>query len=74
MERQPDPEREMQVARYLSAAYVAYEHGAGMDYTRKKYAQMPVGKFWLEVARLVIEGMAMAGEKASAVRPQGPIQ
>ncbi len=74
MERQPDPERELQVARYLSAAYVAYVAGQGMDYTRKKYADMPVGKFWLEVARLVIEGMAMAGEKASPVRPKGPIQ
>jgi hypothetical protein len=45
-----------------------------MDYTRKKYANMPVGKFWLEVARLVIEGMAMAGEKASSVLPKGPVQ
>jgi hypothetical protein len=35
---------------------------------------VPVGKFWLEVARLVIEGMAMAGEKAFPVQPQGPIQ
>ena len=64
----------MQVARYLSAAYVAYEHGAGMDYTRKKYVQMPVGKFWLEVARMVIEGMAMAGEKAFPPRPDPTIQ
>ena len=46
----------------------------GMDYTRKKYADMPVGKFWLEIARLVIEGMAMAGEKAFPVRPKGSIQ
>jgi len=45
-----------------------------MDYTRKKYAGMPVGKFWLEIARLVIEGTAMAGEKASPVRPKGSIQ
>ena len=29
---------------------------------------------WLGVARLVIEGMAMAGEKAFPVQPQGPIQ
>ena len=71
MERPPDPDHELHVARYLSAAYV---HGQGMDYTRKKYADMPVGKFWLEVARLVIEGMAMAGEKAYPVRPKGPIQ
>jgi hypothetical protein len=74
MARRPDPEREPQVARYLSAAYVAYAHAQGMDYTRKKYADMPVGKFWLEVARLVIEGMTMAGEKACPVRPTGPIQ
>ena len=74
MEIEPDPERELQVARYLSAAYVAYVHGQGMDYTRKKYADMPVGTFWLEIARLVIEGMAMAGEKASPVHPKLPIQ
>jgi hypothetical protein len=74
MERQSDSERELKVARYLSAAYVAYVHGQGMDYTRKKYADAPVGKFWLEVARLVIEGMAAAGEKAFPVRSTGPIQ
>jgi hypothetical protein len=45
-----------------------------MDYTRKKYADSPVGNFWLEIARLVIEGMAMAGEKAYPVRPEGSIQ
>jgi hypothetical protein len=45
MEKQPDPERELPVARYLSAAYVAYVHGQGMDYTRKKYADSPVGNF-----------------------------
>ena len=74
MERQSDPAREIEVARYLSAAYVAYVHGQGMDYTRKKYRDTPVGDFWLEVARLVIEGMAMTGEKTFTVRSQGPIQ
>jgi hypothetical protein len=74
MERQPDPEQELQVARYLSAAYVAYAHGQGMDYTRKKYADMPVGKFWLGVARLVIEGMSTAVEKAFPVPPDRKIQ
>ena len=48
--------------------------GQGMDYTRKKYADSPVGNFWLEIARLVIEGMAMEDEKAFPVRPEGPIQ
>ena len=52
MERKSDPERELLVARYLSAAYVAYVAGQGMDHTRKKYADVPVGEFWLEVARL----------------------
>jgi hypothetical protein len=44
MDRQPDPDHELQVARYLSAAYVAYVHGQGMDYTRKKYADSPVAR------------------------------
>ena len=44
------------------------------NYTRKKYADMPVGEFWLEIARLVIEGMAMAGEHASPIGPKGSIQ
>ena len=59
---------------YLSAAYVAYAHGQGVDYTHQKYADTPVGNFWLEIARLVIEGMTMEDEKASPVWPQGPIQ
>jgi hypothetical protein len=42
------PQEILDVARYLSSAYVAYTHGSGMDYTRKKCADHPVGKFWLE--------------------------
>jgi hypothetical protein len=53
---------------------VAYAHGSGTDYTRKKYADHPVGKFWLEVAELVIEAMSTAGEDAQASQPKGPIQ
>jgi hypothetical protein len=45
-----------------------------MDYTRKKYAGIQVGKFWLEIARLLIEGMAVEGEKAFPIQPTGPIQ
>jgi hypothetical protein len=45
-----------------------------MDYTRKKYADTPVGNFWLEIARLVIEGMAMEDEMAFPVRSKGRIQ
>ena len=70
----PGPQEILDVARYLSAAYVAHAHGSGMDYTRKKYAGQPVGKFWLDVAKLVIEAMSTAGEDARASQPKGPIQ
>jgi hypothetical protein len=72
--RRPDPEKVLAVARSLSAAYVAYQHGAGMDYTRKKYADHPIGKFWLQAAELVIEGMAMADERKFPTRPDPTIQ
>jgi hypothetical protein len=66
----PDPE--MKLARYLASAFVAYSHGIGMDYARKKYARMPVGPFWIEVARLVSAGAGQAGEPAAAfVVPPG---
>jgi hypothetical protein len=47
------PNPEMQLARYLASAFIAYSHGIGLDYARKKYAHMPVGPFWIEVARMV---------------------
>ena len=55
----PDPE--MQLARYLASAFIAYSHGIGMDYARKKYAHMPVRAFWIDIARQVIEHMAKRG-------------
>ena len=39
-------EHELQVTRYLAAAFIAQSHGIGMDYARKKYADVPVGAFW----------------------------
>ena len=60
----PDPE--MKLARYLASAFVAYSHGIGMDYARKKYAHMPVGPFWIEVARMVSAGAAQASEPGAA--------
>ena len=60
----PDPE--MTLARYLASAFVAYSHGIGMDYARKKYAHMPVGPFWIEVARMVSAGAERASEPAAA--------
>ena len=41
---------------------------------RSKCAEQPVGKFWLEVAELVIEAMSTGGEDARASQPKGPIQ
>jgi len=56
----PDPE--MQLARYLASAFIAYSHGIGMDYARKKYAHLPVGPFWIEVARMVSAATAQAND------------
>jgi hypothetical protein len=56
MDRKPEPDPHvLRVARYLSAAFVACEHGAGMDYTRKKCADEPIGMFWMQMAELAIE-------------------
>ena len=66
MERQPDPERELQVARYLSAAYVAYVAGQGMDYTRMKYADMPVGQIATRLNADIGEIQRVAAEIALA--------
>ena len=63
------PNPEMKLARYLAAAFVAYSHGIGMDYARKKYAHMPVGPFWIEVARMVSAGTSQANERAAFMVP-----
>jgi hypothetical protein len=54
-------EHELQVARYLASAFIAQAHGIGMDYARKKYAHVPVGSFWLDIARQVIAHAAKSG-------------
>jgi hypothetical protein len=54
-------EHELQVARYLASAFIAQSHGIGMDYARKKYAHMPVGAFWRDIARRVIDHTAKTG-------------
>ena len=62
-----DPKRdvelkhELQVARYLASAFIAQSQGIGMDYARKKYAHMPVGSFWIDIAHQVIEHMSKRG-------------
>ena len=67
MKSKPEPdsdsdlEHELQVARYLAVAFIAQSQGIGMDYARKKYADMPVGSFWVDIARQVITHMAQRG-------------
>jgi hypothetical protein len=34
-----------------------------MDYARKKYADVPVGAFWIDIARQVIAHMSKRGEQ-----------
>jgi len=63
----PDPE--MKLARYLASAFIAYSHGIGMDYARKKYSHMPVGPFWIEVARMVRAGTVQANDRAAFMVP-----
>jgi hypothetical protein len=63
------PDAEMKLARYLASAFIAYSQGIGMDYARKKYAHMPVGPFWIEVAQMVSAGTAKANERAAFVVP-----
>jgi len=63
------PEPETKLARYLASAFIAYSHGIGMDYARKKYAHMPVGPFWIEVARMVSAGMAQSSDRAAFMVP-----
>ena len=68
-ERDTKRKHELQVARYLASAFIAQSHGIGMDYARKKYAHMPVGSFWIEVARMVSAGTAQANERAAFTVP-----
>jgi len=56
----PEPKRQVPnleevLGRNLAAAYIAAQHGIGMDYARKKYAIEPVDEFWMSAASMVIE-------------------
>ena len=59
--RDSDLEHELHVARYLAVAFIAQSQGIGMDYARKKYAHMPVGLFWVDIARQVIAHTTKSG-------------
>ena len=46
---------EERLGRNLAAAFIATREGIGLDYARKKYAHEPLGKFWISLARMVID-------------------
>ncbi len=53
---------------HLAAAFIATQHGIGLDYARKKYAHEPVGEFWISLARMVLEHFA----QNPGLPPRGP--
>lgn len=54
-----DDAHHLPLAKYLSAAYTAHRLGISLTYAYKQYVkeQPTIGRFWLDVARLVDEGM-----------------
>jgi hypothetical protein len=57
----PEMDSSRHVARYLAGAFIAQSHGIGMDYAREKYAHMPVGSFWGDIAPQVIAHIQQRG-------------
>ena len=47
-------DQEVRLGRNLAAAFIAACHGIGLDYARRKYADQPVGEYWIALARMVI--------------------
>jgi len=56
--KRPVPSEEEILGRNLAAAYIAMQHGIGMDYAKKRHAHEPVGEFWISVARMVMDHLA----------------
>ena len=56
--KRPVPSEEEVLGRNLAAAYIAMQHGIGMDYAKKRHAHEPVGEFWISLARMVMEHLA----------------
>jgi hypothetical protein len=61
------PSQEEVLGRNL-AAFIATQHGIGLDYARKKHAHQPVGEFWISLARMVIDHLA----QCPALPPRTP--
>jgi hypothetical protein len=55
---------EQELARNLATAFIATEQGIGLDYARKKYADQPLGEFWISLALMVIEHLGNRGVPA----------
>jgi hypothetical protein len=56
-------DQEVQLGRNLAAAFIATCHGIGLDYARKKYADQPVGEYWIALARKVIADLSKRPEE-----------
>jgi len=56
--KRPVPSDEEVLERNLAAAYIAMQHGIGIDYAKKRHAHEPVGEFWISVARMFMEHLA----------------
>ena len=52
-----EEDQEVQLGRNLAAAFIATCHGIGLDYARKKYADEPVGQYWITLGRKVTADM-----------------
>ncbi len=56
--KRPVPSAEEILGRNLAAAYIAMQHGIGIDYAKKRHAHEPVGEFWISAARMIMEHLA----------------
>jgi len=63
------PSEEEVLGRNLAAAFIATRCDIGLDYARKKYADEPVGEFWISLARMVIEHLAKYPEMPPRTPP-----
>jgi hypothetical protein len=44
----------VRLGRNLAAAFIATCHGIGLDYAREKYADQPVGEYWIALAHMIV--------------------
>jgi hypothetical protein len=66
-----EEDHEVQMGRNLAAAFIAAQQGIGLDYARKKYADQPVGQYWIALARKVATDMST---RAVAPEPISTLQ